>query len=216
MTVLMVVLMFATIALIELLVMHSRGRAHELSMQRGAERKKKAIRLRSERYYHPAHTWMQLADGEGIVGSDEFVIRALGVPENVELPPVGMHVSQGDPLWKIRRGTRTVVQMSPIEGVVLNANQALSKNPDLLHDAPYSKGWVAVIKPTALKANLKNLLHGAIAEMWMDQAKRLVIQRLSPRLGVTYQDGGDLVDGFGELMSDEEWEKFSREFFAAE
>jgi len=208
--------MFATIALIELLVMHSRERAHEVSVQREAERKRRTIRLKSERYYHPAHTWMQLADGEGIVGSDEFVVRALGVPENVELPPVGMHVNQGDPLWKIRKGTRTVVQMSPIEGVVLNANQALSRDPRLLHEAPYSKGWIAVIKPTALKANLKNLLHGAIAEMWMDQAKRLVIQRFSPRLGVTCQDGGELVDGFGDLMSDEEWEKFSREFFATE
>lgn len=222
MSVILVLVMFATLLVIQLILEHRHQKRIELGLvaRRPAARPSsvatKPVRtsgVTKERYFHPAHTWAKAIGGAFAVGSDEFTVRAIGAPEAIGLPHVGSRVKQGEVLWTIHRRSRTLPQVSPIEGTIVKVNDDLADDPKLLHEAPYTKGWIAIIRPTAIRANLKNMINGSLAESWLEAAKQLVVQRFSPHLGPLYQDGGDLVDGFGTLMKDAEWKIFLREFF---
>ena len=69
------------------------------------------------------------------------------------------------------------------------------------------------MRPARLKDNLRNLLHGQLAEKWMEMTKSQFVQQHPLSAEPVYQDGGELVDGVGDMLSDEEWESVKREFF---
>ena len=47
---------------------------------------------------------------------------------------------------------------APISGDVTEVNVKLADSPELVNQQPYGDGWIAVIKPSNLEAELKNLL----------------------------------------------------------
>jgi len=47
---------------------------------------------------------------------------------------------------------------SPVSGEIVEANQNLPDKPELVNQNPYGDGWVAVIKPSNLEIEIKNLL----------------------------------------------------------
>lgn len=46
----------------------------------------------------------------------------------------------------------------PISGEVFEVNEKLAESPELINKDPYGEGWIAKIRPTNLKADLKNLM----------------------------------------------------------
>jgi len=48
---------------------------------------------------------------------------------------------------------------SPVSGEVVEVNQKLVDSPELVNNSPYGEGWIAVIKPSNLEAELKNLMN---------------------------------------------------------
>jgi glycine cleavage system H protein len=54
---------------------------------------------------------------------------------------------------------------SPLSGKVKEANQSLQDRPELINTGPYGDGWICVLEPSSLDAELKNLMDaGAYAE----------------------------------------------------
>ena len=57
--------------------------------------------------------------------------------------------------------------VTPVTGTIVEVNQEVRKLAGkAIQDDPYGKGWLAVIKPSNLEADLKNILHGQTAEDW--------------------------------------------------
>ncbi|MBN2335557.1 glycine cleavage system protein H, partial [Candidatus Bathyarchaeota archaeon] len=57
-------------------------------------------------------------------------------------------------------------------GTIAEINPGLAGKPNLINDAPYGEGWVAVIEPEALDAELKELIKGsdkAALEAWLKE-----------------------------------------------
>ena len=170
--------------------------------------------LVGQKYFHQGHTWaMATATGTVTIGLDNFTQKIIGAIDNVELPKVGRFLKQGRIAWKLHRGNRILPQIAPIDGTIVEVNKALQDDPLLANLSPYEKGWILKVRPNRLKENLRNLLHGQLAKKWMELVKSQLAARFPQSLGPVYQDGGELIDGVGNTLTDEEWEIVKREFF---
>ncbi len=167
-----------------------------------------------ERYYHPGHTWAMLeGTATATVGVDDIARGFIGTPDSVEIAPRGASLRQGEPIVKLRRGSRILALVAPLSGVLLETNSGLAARPSLLKDSPYDKGWVARIAPGNLALELHNLLRGPLAEKWREGVRAQLASWFAPRLGVVLQDGGQIVDNFSELLSDKDWDELAENLF---
>jgi glycine cleavage system H protein len=175
---------------------------------------KRNLTLISEPYYHPTHSWARITDDCVTVGADEFAERVLGTVERIEVAPIGSYLKQGQNAWTLYHNKRALPQCSPIEGQVVEVNLKLSRNPSKVNKFPYDKGWILRIKPYSLRQNLRNLIHGEIARLWLESVRSRYIMLFSGIAGPVCQDGGELIDGAGDLLDDNEWNDVLYEFFS--
>ena len=167
-----------------------------------------------KRYIHPGHMWVrETADGEVLVGIDEFAAGLIGSVDGLELPRMLRSVRQGEVAITVRHGSRRVPLISPVTGRVVGKNEMVAAKPSLAGDAPYGEGWLLRIRPRRLDAQLHNLLSGKPAQQWLDAARSQLAGFFSGTPALMYQDGGSLIDNLGDRCSDEEWERLVSTFF---
>lgn len=165
-------------------------------------------------YFHPGHTWALVSGSKTVkVGADDFSERMIGNLSSIDLPQVGKTVHQGEPLAFLHRGNRTLAQVSPITGKIVQVNERLIKSPSLLNRSPLERGWIAKILPTELDHDLRNLLKGATADGWRESVRMQLIHMFSPRIGTLMQDGGQLIENLGDQFPDDDWNRLVRDFF---
>jgi len=163
-------------------------------------------------FYHPGHSWARVEpDGVVTVGLDDFAARLVGPLAGVRLPAVGTRVGQGEPAWALLADGKRLDMVSPVDGVVLEANMAGVEPGRSMHD-PYEAGWLLRVAPSRLHANLRSLLTGEVARRWMTQATDALRARLTPQLGLAYQDGGTPIDGIARQLAGAQWDLVAREF----
>jgi glycine cleavage system H protein len=170
----------------------------------------------------PSHTWVKLeTSGKTHVGLDDFVQRAIGRIDHVELPKIGQSVRRGDKLFAIGQGERTAVFTAPMDGVVTSVNEQLAHHPDAVKADPYSQGWVCALEPKGLAQTIKRLRIAEEARTWLNREVERFQAFISLRpvesmaLGRVLQDGGQLTDGVLELMDEETWQSFTTQFLQA-
>ena len=107
--------------------------------------------------YTKEHEWVRDEGGKCRVGISDYAQDALGDVVYVDLPEVGSSVRAGEPLGEVE-STKSVSDVySPISGTVAEVNQLLDDRPELVNEAPYGDGWLAVIEPSE-RAQLDELL----------------------------------------------------------
>ena len=103
--------------------------------------------------------------------------------------------------------------VSPIEGTVVDVNEAVLRNPELARNDPYGEGWLIKVNAPDLKTNLRNLLGGSVARRWMEESAARLRALVPVPIGAVAQDGGVVVDDVATQLPDVEWEQMTREFF---
>ena len=144
------------------------------------------------------HVWVRVEpDGDVRVGLDDFARKALGTIEGVELPAAGTTVRRGEPLFAVRRGSRTIHFAAPLAGSVKLINGALNGDAARLSRSPYDQGWVCLMQPADLPAALPTLRIGEPVVTWyQDEIARL------RTAGGPAENGAPAVD----------WQTFEQEF----
>ncbi len=178
--------------------------------------KEKPVSIVSSTYYHPTHSWAKVTDDVVTVGIDEFAKKVFGRSNRIDVPKVGSYLQQGQPAWKLYRDKRKLTQSAPVEGNVVDVNEKLLKDPSKINEATNGDGWILKIKPFSLRKNLKNLLHGETAKRWLENARAQFVTRYATEVGPVCQDGGELIENAGDLLTDEEWNEVLDEFFMEE
>ncbi|HAL54952.1 MAG TPA: hypothetical protein DCP63_00365 [Bacteroidetes bacterium] len=167
-----------------------------------------------EQYLHPGHSWVLVKNGDAVaVGIDDFAQQFVGRLDAVELPVVGTIVQQGGSLATLEHAGRSVDAVAPVSGTVVEVNVMLQKNPGLINKSPYEGGWIARVRPSNLRVELRNLLRGVAADRWREAMRMQLFQWFAPSAGPVLQDGGRLAENFNDKLSDEEWERLARECF---
>ena len=110
-----------------------------------------------------------------------------------------------------------IALVSPIEGTVVNVNEAALADPELARKDPYGKGWLLEINSPDAKTNFRNLLHGTLARRWMDDTAarlRALMPMPEPALALAHaQEGGVAIEDVLAAIPDADWKKVNEDFF---
>jgi glycine cleavage system H protein len=102
----------------------------------------------SDLKYARTHEWLRtLSDGNVEVGISDHAQAALGDLVFVQLPDVGRTLTAGEACAVVESVKAASDLYSPVAGNVVAVNEALSKEPELINQDPYGRGWVMRLKP---------------------------------------------------------------------
>ena len=164
--------------------------------------------------YHAGHAWLE-RERRNIArtGVDEFAAALAGDVSKIELPKPGQWIRQGQKAWTLYRNGETTEMVSPIEGEVIEVNQEVVKNPTLLRDDPYGRGWLMTVNVPDEESTTRNLIPRNLVRNWMRDAVERLYTMQPQTAYATAADGGeparDLLAGMPEVG----WERVTRQFF---
>jgi glycine cleavage system H protein len=164
--------------------------------------------------YHPGHTWA-LSESPNLVrvGMDDFAGHVVGKVEAVALPQRGQWIRQGQKICSFIKNGKKVDMVSPIEGSVTDINEAIVHDPELARRDPYGEGWLVTVQAPDARTNFRNLLGGALARSWMEEAAVRLQRRMPQLAGALAQDGGVALDDLSGAIPESEFEAVIHEFF---
>ena len=96
------------------------------------------------------HEWLRMEDGVVVVGITEHASAQLGDIVFVELPEEGQAVSKDDEVAVIESVKAASDILTPIDGEVIEINQAIIDEPAKINDDPLGVGWFFKIAPSDL------------------------------------------------------------------
>ncbi len=122
-----------------------------------------------ERYrYTKDHEWVSIEDGKARIGITDHAQAELGDIVFVELPAVGTATSAGDVLATVESVKAVGDVLAPVDGTVVEVNDALESAPETINQSPHDEAWVAVIEFSD-PAALDDLLDAAQYQQFIDE-----------------------------------------------
>jgi glycine cleavage system H protein len=163
-------------------------------------------------HYHRGHTWVRpVGPDTAVVGLDDFARRLLGSSDEAELPATGAWLQQGAKAVHLSVGGRRVDLITPIGGEVVKTNAQVTRQPGLVTDDPYGRGWLFMVRTPALRRNLANLLSGSLARRFMEDSRERLQHQLMALTGSVLADGGEPATDFARHLPEEDWERLVRD-----
>lgn len=164
--------------------------------------------------YHSGHAWLFRERKNMVrVGADEFAAALLGKPEKIELPKPGQWIRQGQKVFSFYRGARKAEMVSPTEGEVMEINFEAVKNPQILRQDPYGKGWLLTVHVPDEESTGRNLLPKNLVREWMRESVERLYAHQPALAGAVAADGGRPSDDLLAGLPEERWNEAVREFF---
>ena len=114
--------------------------------------------------YTKEHEWVLVEGDTATVGITKYAADALGEIVYVDLPKVGSNTSYMKICGEIE-STKSVGELyAPMDGEVVEANNALTSSPETINEDPFGAGWLIKIRytqlPDLLTAEQYNALTG--------------------------------------------------------
>ena len=101
---------------------------------------------KTELQYTAEHEWVLIEGGTATVGITAYAADKLGDVVFVDLPDVGSAVAAGTVVGEIE-STKSVGELfAPIDGTVLEANEAVVATPELVNTDPFGDGWLLKVE----------------------------------------------------------------------
>jgi glycine cleavage system H protein len=101
-------------------------------------------------YYTESHEWVRPNDdGTVTVGITDHAQHLLGDLVFVEIPEVGRAVAAAESCAVVESVKAASDVYSPLDGVIVEVNEALADNPELINEDPYGEGWIFRLKTAA-------------------------------------------------------------------
>jgi CheY-like chemotaxis protein len=150
----------------------------------------------------PTHLWLRLdPDGHARVGLDDFARKAIGPFERIQLPALGTQVERNGVIARLQRGLETLELHSPVGGRVIEVNETVARRAAVAAESPYERGWLCVLAPTDIAAELGRLRIGrAAADWYQEELDRLHTSGPSPawpRLASEFLGRREVATGVG-------------------
>jgi glycine cleavage system H protein len=87
------------------------------------------------------HEWLRIEGDTAVVGITDFAQGQLGDLVFVELPQVGKKLKKGDAAAVVESVRVASDVYAPIDGEIVETNEAIVKEPQLVNSDPMGKGW---------------------------------------------------------------------------
>ena len=102
--------------------------------------------------YTEEHEWLRVEDDVVVVGITEHAATQLGDVVFVELPEPGTTVSKDDEIVVIESVKAASDILAPVDGEIVEVNEALVDNPALVNDDPLGDAWFFKMKVEDMSA----------------------------------------------------------------
>jgi len=100
--------------------------------------------------YTAEHEWVAVDGDVARIGITAYAADKLGDVVFVELPAVGSAVAAGRVVGEIE-STKSVGELfAPVDGEVVEVNDAVVDDPSLVNSDPYGAGWMIAVRFTQL------------------------------------------------------------------
>jgi glycine cleavage system H protein len=96
--------------------------------------------------YAESHEWTKVEGDTATIGITDFAQSELGDVVYVELPEVGSTVTKGETFGVVESVKAASDVYAPIDGEVMEVNDALVDDPSMLNSTPFEGGWMMKIK----------------------------------------------------------------------
>jgi glycine cleavage system H protein len=126
----------------------------------------------NDMYFHPDHMWAKVEGNMVIVGYNSWAADAAGKLVSIKTRPAGKKIKAGKTLGSVESGKWVGSLKVPVSGTIEKINPAIADNPAIINDDPYGNGWVALIVPSDLDAELSSLMKGSdkdAIEAWLKE-----------------------------------------------
>jgi glycine cleavage system H protein len=102
------------------------------------------------RKYTKEHEWIDIDGSVATVGITAYAADKLGDVVFVDLPTIGSTVAEGRVVGEIE-STKSVGELfAPVNGTVLDINEAVVATPELVNSDPFGEGWLIKVEFTEL------------------------------------------------------------------
>jgi glycine cleavage system H lipoate-binding protein len=162
-------------------------------------------------YYAPGHTWVEAAGATTVrLGFDDLAQRVLGHVTALSLPAPGTTIAEGQALTEVVCGDKRAVIPSPVAGTVVAINDAVARDPSLLHRDPYRRGWLVAIE--AANTAYTRLLYGEPAREFLTQESKRLTRFFEQELQLHAADGGEFVAPGASFLDALQWRTLTQSF----
>ncbi|MBN2864713.1 MAG: glycine cleavage system protein GcvH [Thiotrichales bacterium] len=96
--------------------------------------------------YSAEHEWIQdNGDGTVLIGITDFAQQQLGDLVFVELPAIGDEITKGEEISVIESVKAASDLFAPVDGTVVEVNDALEDEPELINEDPMAN-WIIKVE----------------------------------------------------------------------
>lgn len=97
-------------------------------------------------HYTEEHEYVKLEDDVAVIGITDYAQGELGDVVYVDLPSVGTSFSRMDVFGTIEAVKAVSELFCPLDGDVVEINEALENDPALVNKDPYGDGWMIKLR----------------------------------------------------------------------
>lgn len=117
-------------------------------------------------YYSKEWFWIKIENGKARMGITDYAQKQLREIVFVDLPSAGGTVKANEPFGSVESVKAVSDLVAPLSGTIEQANQEVKNKPELLNEDPFGKGWLLIVAPSNLDAELPALMNFDKAVEW--------------------------------------------------
>jgi len=117
-------------------------------------------------YYSKEFFWVRIENGKARMGITDYAQKQLREIVFAELPSAGGTITQNEPFGSVESVKAVSDLMAPLSGTIEQVNEEVTSKPELLNENPYDKGWLLIVAPSNLDAELKTLMDFNASVEW--------------------------------------------------
>jgi len=117
-------------------------------------------------YYSKEFSWIKIEDDKVRMGITDYAQQQLREIVYAELPEAGTEVKQNEPYGTVESVKAVSDLVAAVSGTVEEVNSEAQSKPEILNESPFENGWLVIVKPSNLQAELLNLMTFDQAVEW--------------------------------------------------
>ncbi len=117
-------------------------------------------------YFSKDFAWIKIEGDKVRMGVTDYAQKSLREIVYAELPTTGSEVKQGEPYGTVESVKAVSDLVAAVSGTIEEVNEEVKSKPETLNEDPFGKGWLLVVKPSNLQAELANLMDFNAAVEW--------------------------------------------------
>ena len=120
------------------------------------------------RKYTKTHEWVLVEGDVATVGLTDHAQQELGDITYLELPEAGERVTAGEPFGVVESVKAASDVYSPIDGEIIDRNDAAVDAPEVINQSPYDGAWLIRVR-IADPGQLDSLLDAQAYDAFVEQ-----------------------------------------------